>query len=318
LKLTAGDLGGSGLTLMFCEKPESIDGSRLTYGEIKPMDIQRIVKELESQDLTFPREALASAIANPDIVVPELLKILARTVENYETFLEQPNYMGHIYAMFLLAQFREKRAYPLIIQLFSMPDEIPFDLTGDVVTADLRRILAGVSCGDDSPIRKLAENDSVNEYVRSAALEALLTLVAVGEKSRDEVIAYFQSLFRKKLAREFSFVWNSLVSCSIDLYPNEVYEDIEQCYREDLVESFFVSMEDVEESLALGKGAALENLKKNRHYTLITDAVKDMEWWACFKPPKPPGGDKRSKKIGRNEPCPCGSGKKYKKCCGRL
>ncbi|MGW8302891.1 MAG: PBPRA1643 family SWIM/SEC-C metal-binding motif protein [Desulfobacterales bacterium] len=23
------------------------------------------------------------------------------------------------------------------------------------------------------------------------------------------------------------------------------------------------------------------------------------------------------KKIGRNEPCPCGSGKKYKKCCGR-
>ena len=23
------------------------------------------------------------------------------------------------------------------------------------------------------------------------------------------------------------------------------------------------------------------------------------------------------RKIGRNEPCPCGSGKKYKKCCGR-
>ena len=23
------------------------------------------------------------------------------------------------------------------------------------------------------------------------------------------------------------------------------------------------------------------------------------------------------KKVGRNEPCPCGSGKKYKKCCGQ-
>ncbi|MEA3241887.1 MAG: SEC-C metal-binding domain-containing protein, partial [Pseudomonadota bacterium] len=22
-------------------------------------------------------------------------------------------------------------------------------------------------------------------------------------------------------------------------------------------------------------------------------------------------------KTGRNEPCPCGSGKKYKKCCGK-
>jgi uncharacterized protein YecA (UPF0149 family) len=24
----------------------------------------------------------------------------------------------------------------------------------------------------------------------------------------------------------------------------------------------------------------------------------------------------QSEKIGRNDPCPCGSGKKYKKCCG--
>lgn len=27
--------------------------------------------------------------------------------------------------------------------------------------------------------------------------------------------------------------------------------------------------------------------------------------------------DKKDKKVGRNDPCPCGSGKKYKKCCGR-
>ena len=25
----------------------------------------------------------------------------------------------------------------------------------------------------------------------------------------------------------------------------------------------------------------------------------------------------KEKTVGRNEPCPCGSGKKYKKCCGR-
>lgn len=25
----------------------------------------------------------------------------------------------------------------------------------------------------------------------------------------------------------------------------------------------------------------------------------------------------KAKKVGRNEPCPCGSGKKYKNCCGR-
>jgi preprotein translocase subunit SecA len=25
----------------------------------------------------------------------------------------------------------------------------------------------------------------------------------------------------------------------------------------------------------------------------------------------------KKEKVGRNDPCPCGSGKKYKKCCGR-
>jgi preprotein translocase subunit SecA len=25
---------------------------------------------------------------------------------------------------------------------------------------------------------------------------------------------------------------------------------------------------------------------------------------------------RQGKKVGRNDPCPCGSGKKYKKCCG--
>lgn len=33
--------------------------------------------------------------------------------------------------------------------------------------------------------------------------------------------------------------------------------------------------------------------------------------------PKPDTVRRDSKKVGRNEPCPCGSGKKYKKCCGR-
>jgi len=32
--------------------------------------------------------------------------------------------------------------------------------------------------------------------------------------------------------------------------------------------------------------------------------------------PSPTQPQRRGKKTGRNEPCPCGSGKKFKKCCG--
>lgn len=36
-----------------------------------------------------------------------------------------------------------------------------------------------------------------------------------------------------------------------------------------------------------------------------------------YREQKQSGTIRKEKKIGRNDPCPCGSGKKYKKCCGR-
>ena len=30
-----------------------------------------------------------------------------------------------------------------------------------------------------------------------------------------------------------------------------------------------------------------------------------------------PAAEAKPVKVGRNDPCPCGSGKKYKKCCGQ-
>ena len=38
------------------------------------------------------------------------------------------------------------------------------------------------------------------------------------------------------------------------------------------------------------------------------------------EPPKPiikKTVDSKGNKVGRNSPCPCGSGKKYKNCCGK-
>ncbi len=52
-------------------------------------------------------------------------------------------------------------------------------------------------------------------------------------------------------------------------------------------------------------------------YTIELDRDKpeditDLE--ILLNRPKP---KEAGKKVGRNEPCPCGSGNKYKKCCGK-
>ena len=48
------------------------------------------------------------------------------------------------------------------------------------------------------------------------------------------------------------------------------------------------------------------------------DALLDEETRkALYKKQKLSGTVVKGKKIGRNDPCPCGSGKKYKQCCGK-
>ena len=57
--------------------------------------------------------------------------------------------------------------------------------------------------------------------------------------------------------------------------------------------------------------------EKGWKYSIELDAdkpedVNDLE--LLLNPPKTKIAEK---KVGRNEPCPCGSGQKYKKCCGQ-
>ena len=61
---------------------------------------------------------------------------------------------------------------------------------------------------------------------------------------------------------------------------------------------------------------------------LIDDVIRETAIWPAFHhlpalelPPIPLGTlrepiKREEAKVGRNDPCPCGSGKKFKKCCG--
>jgi SEC-C motif-containing protein len=58
--------------------------------------------------------------------------------------------------------------------------------------------------------------------------------------------------------------------------------------------------------------------KEVRHHELATFEKIDGSWtFMDGVTPKPKQARREGPKIGRNDPCPCGSGKKYKKCCGK-
>lgn len=96
-----------------------------------------------------------------------------------------------------------------------------------------------------------------------------------------------------------------------------------------------INMADVDKKFAITKEKAFEMNRKKHQFHLIEDTIDEMEGWVCFKKDRKNNHGFLSKaqsenvkdpkrrnlavvieKIGRNDPCHCGSGKKYKKCCG--
>jgi SWIM/SEC-C metal-binding protein len=82
--------------------------------------------------------------------------------------------------------------------------------------------------------------------------------------------------------------------------------------------------------LGTDKNPALVNIQTEERLKEVTSIFEENGWKFIIElePDKPediadlerllntPKPKITEKKVGRNEPCPCGSGKKYKNCCG--
>jgi len=93
-----------------------------------------------------------------------------------------------------------------------------------------------------------------------------------------------------------------------------------------IILSFFADREIAEkivEQMALESGSEDVTLEEaaDKYHQLTGLAVLEIAATGTKyrgMPSAPPTRNPvRSEKVGRNQPCPCGSGKKYKKCCGR-
>jgi len=108
---------------------------------------------------------------------------------------------------------------------------------------------------------------------------------------------------------------------SVLLRPRE-WLDLGKTDDEDLQRAIFVLTRLHE--LAAAPAAELEPMEIDEELEklapdLIPDSVETLHRarLARAKPPGAPGApaNQNRPKVGRNDPCPCGSGKKFKKCC---
>jgi hypothetical protein len=319
------------------------DRARFTL-ETRPgggMSVAEILEELSTPDATrAPAEALAAADAHKQDLLDPFLQALERGIAEPKS-APPGEAMLFSYACYLLAKWREPRAYPLIIRWLSLPGEDAFEIGGDTATEDGSRFLAAVCGGDLQPIKDLILNRDANEFCRSSAMEALAVLVAWKELPHQTVSDYFLWLAREGLVREYNFVWDTLAGSCADLEAIDVFPELRRAYDEGLIDQGSMKKAALDAIEAGPRGAEFARFSERRRP--IEDVASEIAWWACFE--NDPGFNRDANwrdqqpaldlpaayaqsavisqpyrsppKIGRNEPCPCGSGKKYKKCCGK-
>lgn len=181
-----------------------------------------------------------------------------------------------------------------------------------------------------------ADNTDIVEYVNLNLLRRnKLTLDDIDKKKVDEV----ENLIFNRVCEEYEN--------KVEEFPSEVIDQFERMISLRVIDSAWVehitSMEHLKEGINL-RGYAqtnplqayamegynifqdmLENIDQNISNFLLKAEIKQN----IVEPPKHQklqmndgkekmsSGPKKVEKIGRNEKCPCGSGKKYKQCCGK-
>ncbi len=305
---------------------------RVPQGRMSP---DEVLIELARDRNTHPLEALESADAHRGVLVETLLQVLERCVTNPDTASEEEAQL-FCYALYLMAKWRETRAYPLVIRWLCLPEGVSTRLSGDVLTQDGARILAAVCDGDLEPIKRLVLNRTADEFSRGVAVAALALLAVWVEVPRDTIVDYFAWLAREGLEREPSYVWSALATESADIEALAVFPALRRAYDEELIDPQTIGRSELDDVEASPRGALLERMKDRQ--PPIDDVARSTSWWARFEQPassrraeelaalasegdfddnRPVEPFRAPMKVGRNERCPCGSGKKYKKCCGR-
>lgn len=244
------------------------------------------------------------------------LKVIGYIIDDFQT-AEIEYRHNHITMLFILAKFREQKAFPYIIKIASLYRDWPEKFLGDVRTEGLASLLISTYNGDLPAIKNIIENQYADLWCRIACLNSLKGLFETGKLERQELIDYYTYLLDTTLIEDGDFV-SFLVSDIISMYPVELKDKIDPLFDKEYFDLSLVTKEMAEEALSLGLDECLkENIYSNKFIKPVNNVVEHVSW--LYRPQEDEDEEDDEKtmqqKIGRNDPCPCDSGKKYKKCC---
>lgn len=285
----------------------------------------------EAEEL--PRFAVGMCTARIEEAAPALRAVLARAADGEALSDDDRRLLFR--GMYVLGGARDSKAFAALLRLLRRGDREVDELFGDMVTESLAQIAAGMFDGDTDALFEAIVDRSIDEYAREALMGAATFLAWVGRIDHDRMHEFLERFYEQRLADDGEIVWVSWLEAIAHLGLRHMAPLVHTAWDEGRVPEGVLERHHFAKDLRLAEQQPDDEERfKKANLGYIDDVVVALEWTdrvfsieddeedydsepagglAPWYPSEPVINPWRN--VGRNDPCPCGSGKKAKKCC---
>lgn len=236
--------------------------------------------------------------------------------------------------LLMLAELESERSLPVILDILSQSDLLLTFWFEELDDFHWRFILERIGRNQLDLLYEMVCSPDYPVYFKAAVTEIVVNTGLLHREKRLRIIRWFKDVLRAYLNdrdSESEFLSYVILSCNV-LGAHELLPLIKKCYQKKTIDKDIAgSFAEVKKSIKtvniqtpetgyVSIFEILDDLTDEYGYgideKLLDSPASDIPPPPFFDLDKPtPPIFRTEKKIGRNDPCPCGSGKKYKKCC---
>ena len=213
----------------------------------------------------------------------------------------------------------DEAARSRLMELLDAKSEAHNTMRCDEVQGFMMALLSGPDALNPTNwLPEILGEESLFDAKERTEIERLVMAMAADMRMKlDEKILPDLWFYEDEAGNPDFYTWCNAYLYALDIVPTDWFEAVDQEEFEDLFYPIMAlgGIYDDEEN-----GEVILHLNEKELTQLESDlphVLLDIYWYWQAIINKPQTIRREGEKVGRNDPCPCGSGKKYKACCGK-
>lgn len=307
--------------------------------DYKEKSILELITDLIKSGDRAPMELVKAIIDRGEEAIEKLSDLI--TDRYYWETEDEDEWWAPVHAVKILGAIRSEKAIPALLVCLKRFEEYEESYVPEWIEIDLIEAFRQIGPASIKPLMEYIKNNPEEYWFsRAEASNALVYLASDYKENRAEILDFLHSLLKEGKHQDTEFL--SLLVCHLlDLCDPSSRPIIEEAFKKNLIDKLVVNLQDVEK--AYKKGPSIPKRSDFlEFYTPEAISERQKEWERREKEEMEFEKEeteldrqlkrlieegyeidahgtirRKAPKIGPNDPCPCGSGKKYKKCCGR-